>query len=159
MHDTAGAPAPPPVRDRPWLVFDGDCAFCTSSATWVAERLRRSTGTDAHLVPWQFTDLAALGTTPERAQTEVLWVETDGRVVGGAAAFAAWLRFRGGPYGVVGRVMALPGVRSVAAGVYRVVARNRDKMPGGTPACALPPADRTPAAPRDHQPSAVPPAG
>lgn len=143
MHNPAGPPAPSAGRDRPWLVFDGDCAFCTSSATWVAERLHRSAGPDAHLVPWQFTDLAALGTTAERAQTEVLWVELDGRVLGGAAAFAAWLRFRSGPFGLLGRAMDLPVVRSIAAGVYRLVARNRDKMPGGTPACALPP----PAAP------------
>lgn len=138
MHEAPG-PVPTPDRTVPWLVFDGDCAFCTSSATWVAERLHRASGPNARLVPWQFTDLPSLGTTEERATTEVLWVQPDGRVVGGAAAFAAWLRFRGGPYGLLGRAMDLPGVRTVAAGVYRVVARNRDKMPGGTPACALPP--------------------
>ncbi|SDT02974.1 Predicted thiol-disulfide oxidoreductase YuxK, DCC family [Friedmanniella luteola] len=159
MHDAPGPSTAPVGRDRPWLVFDGDCAFCTSSASWVAERLHRPGGPDAHLVPWQFTDLAALGATPERAQTEVLWVEPDGRVIGGAAAFAAWLRFRGGPYGVAGRAMGLPGVRSVAARVYRLVARNRDTMPGGTPACALPAADRTPTAPPDHEATSVPPAG
>ena len=128
----------PTERDRPWLVFDGDCAFCTTSATWVARRLHRPDGTDAHLVPWQLTDLEALGTTAERAQTEVLWVEPDGGLVGGAAAFAAWLRFRGGPYGGLGRLMELPVLRSAAAAVYRLVARNRSRMPGGTPACALP---------------------
>ncbi|GAA1432154.1 hypothetical protein GCM10009616_20960 [Microlunatus lacustris] len=95
-------------------------------------------------MPWQFADHAGLGTAAERAQTEVLWVEPDGRIIGGAAAFAAWLRFRGGPYGLLGRSMDLPVVRSVAAGVYPLVARDRDRMPGGTPACALPP----PAAPQ-----------
>ena len=137
MHEQ---PSLPPTRPVPWLVFDGDCAFCTTSATWVAERLHRRNGPDALLVPWQFTDLAALGTTEERARYEVLWVEPDGRTEGGAAAFAAWLRFRGGPYALVGRILAAPGVRSVAAIVYRFVARHRDRMPGGTPACALPPA-------------------
>jgi predicted DCC family thiol-disulfide oxidoreductase YuxK len=105
----------------------------------VARRLHRDPGPDAELVPWQFTDLAALGTTVERATTEVLWVRPDGSIAGGAAAFAAWLRYRGGPYGPVGAAMTAPGVRSLAALVYRFVARNRDKMPGGTPACALPP--------------------
>jgi predicted DCC family thiol-disulfide oxidoreductase YuxK len=138
-------------RSTPWLVFDGDCAFCTSSATWVAQRLHRPSGPDALLVPWQFTDLAALGTTEERARYEVLWIEPDGRVEGGAAAFAAWLRFRGGPYGLLGRGMTLPVVRSVAAGIYRFVARHRDRMPGGTPACALPP---TGSAPAPSQPGA-----
>ncbi len=147
MHDVP-RPSPEAARDVPWLVFDGDCAFCTSSATWVAARLHRTEGPDARLVPWQFTDLAALGTTEERATTEVLWVEPDGRIRGGAAAFAAWLRFRGGLYALLGRAMELPLVRTVAGVVYRVVARNRDKMPGGTPACALPPPDATPRPPR-----------
>ena len=125
-------------RDVPWLVFDGDCGFCTSSANWVARRLRRRDGRNAELRPWQFTDLAALGTTAERAQQEVLWVTPEGEVRGGAAAFAAWLRFAGGAYAVVGRAMDLPGVGFLAAAVYRLIARNRSRLPGGTPACALP---------------------
>ena len=88
------------VREMPWVIFDGDCAFCTSSAHWVARRLNRPLGPNAQLVPWQFTDLAALGTTAERAQREALWVGTDGAIYGGAAAFAEWLRFRGGGYAV-----------------------------------------------------------
>lgn len=131
----------------PLLIFDGDCGFCTSSATWVAERLHRPGGPDAELRPWQFTDLAALGTTADRAQQEVLWVTPNGEIRGGAAAFAGWLRFAGGPYAVVGRTMDLPGVRSLAAAVYRLIARNRSRLPGGTPACALPPPGHNPAQP------------
>ena len=135
------------VRDVPWLIFDGDCAFCTSSAQWLALRLRRSSGPNARLVPWQFTDLAALGTTAERAQREALWVATDGGIHGGAAAFAKWLKFRGGAYGVAGRLLDLPFVRKLAAAVYRLIARNRHRMPGGSPACALPPPGFDPAQP------------
>jgi predicted DCC family thiol-disulfide oxidoreductase YuxK len=131
----------------PRLIFDGDCGFCTSSATWLAERLRRTGGPNAELVPWQFTDLAAIGTTPERARREVLWLGTDHTLYGGAQAFAEWLKFRGGPYGVAGRAMTLPGVRQLAAAVYRLVAKYRYRMPGGSPACALPPASYDPAKP------------
>lgn len=128
------------VRTVPWLVFDGDCGFCTTSATWVAARLHRAGGADAYVVPWQRADLAALGTAEERARREVLWVEPRGAVLGGASAFAAWLRFRGGPYGSLGRLLTRPGVRGLADLVYRLVAANRHRLPGGTPACALPPA-------------------
>ena len=131
----------------PWLIFDGDCAFCTSSAHWLARCLHRSQGPNARLVPWQFTDLAALGATAERAQREALWVASDGTIYGGAAAFAEWLKFRGGAYGVVGRVINLPVVRALAAVVYRVIAKNRHRMPGGSPACALPPPGFDPAQP------------
>ena len=127
------------VGDVPWLIFDGDCAFCTSSVHWLARRLHRPIGPNVRLVPWQFTDLAALGTTAERAQREVLWISTDCTIYGGAAAFAAWLTFRGGAYRAVGRLIGLPGVRGLAAAVYRLIANNRHRMPGGSPACALPP--------------------
>ena len=135
------------AREVPWLIFDGDCAFCTSSAQWLAGKLHRPLGPNARLVPWQFTDLAALGTTAQRAQREVLWVTTNGTIHGGAAAFADWLKFRGGGYAIPGHLMSLPIVRSLAAAVYRVIAKNRHRMPGGSPACALPPAGFDPAQP------------
>ena len=135
------------ARDVPWLIFDGDCAFCTSSAHWLARRLNRPLGPNVRLVPWQFTDLAALGTTTERAQREALWVSTDGMIYGGASAFAQWLRFRGGAYRLFGHVMELPGIRGLAAAVYRVIAKNRHRIPGGSPACALPPPGFDPAHP------------
>ena len=135
------------VHDVPWLIFDGDCAFFTSSAEWLARRLRSPQGPNARLIAWQFTDLAALGTTAERTQREALWVSSDGTIYGGAAAFAEWLKFRGGAYGIVGRVIDLPVIRALAAAVYRMIAKNRHRMPGGSPACALPPPGFDPAQP------------
>jgi predicted DCC family thiol-disulfide oxidoreductase YuxK len=137
----------PADQARPQLIFDGDCGFCTTSATWIARRLHRPQGLDAELAPSQFTDLGALGTTQERAEREVLWVATDKTLYGGADAVAQWLRFRGGPYGVAGRVMGLPAVKQLAGLVYRLVAANRQRLPGGTPACALPPSGPHPTDP------------
>jgi predicted DCC family thiol-disulfide oxidoreductase YuxK len=131
----------------PLLIFDGDCAFCTATATWLARRLRRKDGPNVDVVAWQFIDLNALGTTPSRAQQEALWVAPDGTISGGAEAFAAWLRFRGGPYGLAGHAMSMPGFRRLAAAVYRLIAKNRHRMPGGSAACALPPAGYDPVKP------------
>lgn len=122
------------------LIFDGDCSFCTSSVRFGERQLSRRDGTDPTTVPWQFTDLEALGTTRERAQHEVLWVSREGVVYGGAQAVARWLIHRGGAYGVAGRVLTVPPLRQIAAGVYRLLANNRSRLPGGSPACALPPA-------------------
>lgn len=127
------------VRDRPLLVFDGDCAFCTSAAGWLGDRLAGDPVTDAELAPWQFTDLAAIGTSPERARREVLWLGADGGLYGGADAVSHWLRHAGGGWALLGRLIALPGLRIAAAAGYRLIARNRHRLPGGTPACALPP--------------------
>jgi predicted DCC family thiol-disulfide oxidoreductase YuxK len=123
------------VPTTPILIFDGDCAFCTTSARWLQRRL----GAAVPVEPWQFTDLAAYGTTAERAQYEVLWVDQTGAVHGGAQAFARWLIHSGGPWRPLGVMVTLPPIRWIAAGVYRLIANNREKMPGGTPACALPP--------------------
>ena len=135
------------ARDVPWIVYDGDCAFCTSSAAWLARRLHRKDGPNPRLVPWQSTDLTALGTSAERTQREALWVATDGTIHGGAAVFAEWLQFQGGGYEVMGRGMNLPVIRDLAAAAYRMIAKNRHRLPGGSPACALPPAGYDPAQP------------
>ena len=46
----------------PVLVYDGDCAFCSTSARFAARWLRRSPA-DYAIEPWQRLDLAALGLT------------------------------------------------------------------------------------------------
>jgi predicted DCC family thiol-disulfide oxidoreductase YuxK len=118
------------ARARPALVYDGDCAFCTSSAR-VLERI----GPDAEVVAWQLTDLVALGITEQQAAEAVQWVEADGTVHSGHEAIAATLRSAGGIWKILGRTILLPGISSLAARCYRLVAANRHRLPGGTPAC------------------------
>ena len=127
----------------PILIFDGDCAFCTTTARWLQRRL----DTEVAVEPWQFTDLASYGTDADRAAHEVLWIDETGLIHGGAQAFARWLIHSGGPWRVVGTMLTLPPVCWIAAGVYRLVANNRQRMPGGTPACALPRPGARPTAP------------
>ena len=121
----------------PTLVFDGDCAFCTT-AVGVARRVLPAGVT---VVAGQFADLDALGTTADRARQEVLWVDADGTVSGGAAAVARLLRAAGLPLSVLGVLISLPPLRWLAPPVYRLVAANRHRLPGGTPACRVPPRD------------------
>ncbi|REF36571.1 thiol-disulfide oxidoreductase DCC family protein [Thermasporomyces composti] len=129
------APAQSPEQGRrPVLLYDGDCGFCT----WSAELLDRWVGTSATLIPWQLADHAALGTTPSRAEREVLWVGTDGRVEGGVAAVARVLRTGRRGWRPLGVLLSLPPVRWLGSGLYWLIARNRHRLPGGTPACALP---------------------
>lgn len=137
----AATAAHAPAEQRPVLVYDGDCGFCTKSV----EVLERLVGPDVEVVAWQFADLDELGVTAERAQHEVLLVTPIGDVYGGAEAFAKLLAFERGPWTLPGAVLQLPGIDKTAAAVYRLIAENRYKLPGGTPACALP-ADRRPGA-------------
>lgn len=119
-------------RQRPVLVYDGDCAFCTKCAG-ALERI----GPEAEIVAWQLTDLAELGITEEQASAAVQWIGTDGTVRSGHEAIAAVLNSAGRIWRPVGRVLLLPGISWIAANAYRLVARNRYRLPGGTPACAL----------------------
>jgi predicted DCC family thiol-disulfide oxidoreductase YuxK len=122
------------ARHRPILVFDGDCAFCTSSA-----RALGRIGPDAEIVAWQLADLNELGLTEEQVAESVQWVEVDGRVRSGHEAIAAALGSAGRIWKLAGWALLLPVVSSVAARVYRLIADNRQRLPGGTPACAARP--------------------
>lgn len=113
------------------LVFDGDCAFCTSCA-----RLLERIGPEAEIVAWQVADLDELGITAAEAAEAVRWIGADGTVRGGHEALAAALGAAGHPWRIIGRAILLPGVSRLAAVGYRLVARNRHRLPGGTPACA-----------------------
>jgi predicted DCC family thiol-disulfide oxidoreductase YuxK len=121
-------------RARPILLYDGDCAFCTSCAR-VLERI----GPDAEILAWQYTDLAELGITKEQATDAVQWVQIDGTVRSGHEAIAAILNTAGRIWKIPGRMILLPGISWMAAKIYRLVADNRYRLPGSTPACARSP--------------------
>jgi predicted DCC family thiol-disulfide oxidoreductase YuxK len=120
------------ARTRPVLVYDGDCAFCTSSV----HALKRI-GPEAEIVAWQQTDLTALGLSEEEAAAAVQWVTVDGAIRSGHEAIAAALGSAGGPWALAGRALLSPGITPIAAGAYRLIADNRHRLPGGTPACAV----------------------
>ncbi len=113
------------------LVYDGDCAFCTACAR-VLERI----GPKTEIVAWQLTDLDELGITEPQAADAVQLVEIDGVVRSGHEAIAATLSTAGPIWRIIGRTVLLPGISWMAARVYRLVADNRYRLPGSTPACA-----------------------
>jgi predicted DCC family thiol-disulfide oxidoreductase YuxK len=120
--------------DLPVLIFDGDCAFCT---TWV-NRLRDWLPRPPRAEPWQWCDLDALGLTHEDV-ADFAWYLTKRHSYAGAMAFAALLREQP-RVGLrfAGNLIATPPFSLVAALGYNVIARYRHVLPGGTPACALP---------------------
>ncbi|MBI2168926.1 MAG: DUF393 domain-containing protein [Actinobacteria bacterium] len=115
------------------LIFDGDCGFCTTSARWVERRLPGG----MEVVPFQgIDDLAALGLTLRNVETAAYWVDGH-KLRRGHRAVAAALRHTGPGWWVVGVVIDVPPVRWLAAGVYRLVARYRYRLPGATSACRV----------------------
>jgi predicted DCC family thiol-disulfide oxidoreductase YuxK len=128
---TPSLPAP-----RPVVIFDGDCGICTTLAGVVERRLRPP----AAVQPWQRLDLAAYGLTSVECTEALQYVDADGRVYAAELAVAQLLKASRPWARPAGYVIALPGVRALAGVIYRWVARNRSRLPGGTPACSVPPA-------------------
>ena len=124
------------------LVFDGDCAFCTSS---VKAMQRLGLKADA-VTPWQRADLGALNLTPAQCQAKLQWVADDGRISDGHRAIARLLLANALPWKTLGALLLIPPVSWLGSVVYDLVAANRSKLPGGTPACALPPQNENPQA-------------
>ena len=101
------------------LLFDGDCAFCTSAVAWMRRRFEPA----AESLPWQEADLAALGVTEEECRKAVQWAG-NGRA-SGADAVAAWLETARRLRPVVRLIpLGLPLGRAL----YPIVARNRRRL-------------------------------
>ncbi len=118
---------------RPALLYDGDCAFCTSCARLLERRVRPA----ADVVPWQLAELEQLGVSAAQASAAVQWVGADGERRSGHEAIAAMLASAGAPWRALGRFLLLPVVSPIAARSYALVAKNRHRLPGATPACKL----------------------
>jgi predicted DCC family thiol-disulfide oxidoreductase YuxK len=131
----------PLPADRPAFLYDGDCAFCTSCARLI----ERHIPTSAAVTPWQFADLDALGVSQDDAEAAVQWIDPrlDGRVrAAGPAAVARLLVDAGSYWRTVGWLLDRRPVRWIAGPTYRLIARNRHRLPGGTAACRRPQAER-----------------
>ena len=118
----------------PMLIFDGDCSFCTSSAHWIRHRLPDT----AQVEPWQRLDLDAYGLTQRDVTTAAYWVDERGTQYRGHRSIGKALVAAGGIWKPVGALILLPPISWLAALGYAIVARNRSRLPGGTPECKIP---------------------
>lgn len=117
------------------LIFDGDCGFCTSTV----ERLRRVLPRFPEAQPWQWTDLDAYGLTRDDV-THYVWLVTSRHQYAGHLALAGMLRMqRTLGWRFLGVLLTVPPYSWAAAVGYKLVARFRHLLPGGTPACAMRP--------------------
>ena len=131
-------PVSPPV-----LLFDGDCAFCSSCARWLEAHVPSPVTVQA----WQWTDLDALGVGIDEVDVAVVFVDVTLERSAGPEALARVLRLStSGFWRMAGRVLAMRPTLVVTWPLYRAIARNRHRMPGGTAQCSLPQAERDPSA-------------
>lgn len=119
-----------------YLIFDGDCGFCTSTANAVVAR--SAVPIVAHA--WQLTDVTRFGLTEQQTAARVYLVVGDEKF-GGHLAFAYLLFIqKNWALKAIGWLLTVPPLCWVASLGYALVARFRHRLPGGTPACKMPPA-------------------
>lgn len=156
--------------ERPVFLYDGDCSFCSSCADFIERRI--PTGAEVkpwqfvdldalgvtqaeaeEAVIWVPATAAsgvsgsAAGAAPgSAADTGLGAAAGSGGVAAptkaGPEAIARLLVEAGSFWRPLGWVLALAPVRWVAWPVYRLISRNRHRLPGGTAACSLPQAER-----------------
>ncbi|MBI4943419.1 MAG: DUF393 domain-containing protein [Actinobacteria bacterium] len=143
MTTSATRPAPPV------LVYDGDCGFCTRSAGVARRFVMPAGGTVAASYD---LDLDAFGLTMAECMEALQFVDSRGRVHAAQDA-VAHLLLAGAPWWKpLGAVLLVPGLNTVAGVLYRAVARNRYRLPGGTAACAMPSPSQQPSQQEPHEP-------
>lgn len=94
------------------------------------------------MVAWQLTDLEPLGVTQPQAEAAVQWIGTDGSVASGTRAIARLLVDAGRFWRPIGQILGVSPLLWLADPLYRLIARNRHRLPGGTATCSLPQAQR-----------------
>jgi predicted DCC family thiol-disulfide oxidoreductase YuxK len=127
------------VAQRPTLVYDADCGFCTRSAQFASRWVDRRGRFDVR--PWQELDLAPMGLTAEQCDEAAQFVRADGAIRSGHEAIAGALLHGAPAWRPLGHALLAPGVSVLAARTYAWVAEHRHQLPGGTPACARPESD------------------
>jgi predicted DCC family thiol-disulfide oxidoreductase YuxK len=117
------------VNDRPVVLFDGHCGFCT----WSVNFARNVVRADVQFEPYQKVDVAAYGLTVEQCADAVQFVMGDVQL-SGARAVAAVLRRGRGLWPGFGKAIDFRGMQPIAARVYNAVARHRGRLWGVRPA-------------------------
>ena len=116
-----------------FLIWDGDCAFCSRCVGFIERRVK----TEAKIVAHQKADLVQLGLTTEQCSAALQWVFRDSTTRSGSRAVAALLRSSKFGWAILGVAIDLPVVRLISSAIYKLIAKNRQHLPGGTAACAL----------------------
>ncbi len=123
-----------PIQPAATLIFDGDCGFCTTTANYIV----RTSSVPIAAHAWQLTDVGQFGLSEAQTADRVYLVIGD-ETFGGHLAFAYLLFIqRNWALKAIGWLLTVPPLCWLASIGYRLVARYRHRLPGGTPACKLP---------------------
>ena len=121
-------------RSKPVLVYDGDCGICTKCVGFVERHLTKN----VDIIAFQHADLPSLGLTAAECEAAVQWVEPDGRTSAAHLAVGDLLKASGRRWRPLAFLAQTRPFSWVASAAYKWIAKNRHRLPGGTPACSMP---------------------
>lgn len=119
------------------LIYDGDCQFCQLSLDFGIKNLRIF----PQYVAFQRIRPEDFGLTEEQVRSQIWLAQktpTSVQALGGHLAAGAILKLQPSKFfRLVGWLITAPPTSWVASLVYKLVAANRHRLPGGTRACKL----------------------
>jgi predicted DCC family thiol-disulfide oxidoreductase YuxK len=115
-----------------YVIYDGDCAFCSTAARFAQRRIAKNLSYQ----PYQFADLTALHLTQLQCQQALQFVKNN-KLSSGHNAVIGILISGNLFFKLLGLILKLPLVNQLAKLGYHWIAKNRSKLPGGTPTCNL----------------------
>ena len=119
------------------LIFDGDCGFCTRCVVWGTSKLSAFPNPKA----FQNIDPASYGLTDKDVR-EAVWLISGSTILSGARAVAWIIKQQSGiGWRVLGQFIDWCPIRPFAKVGYRLVAKNRHRLPGASTSCKLVSAD------------------
>lgn len=125
------------MSSKPVLIYDGDCKFCQLSLEFGIRHMK----VFPSYVAFQKIEPSAFGLTEEQVRSEIWLVEKGSEQtfnLGGHLAAAAILQMQANLfYRLAGFLMKTPPTSWLAKFVYRWIARNRHRLPGGTRQCSI----------------------
>jgi predicted DCC family thiol-disulfide oxidoreductase YuxK len=111
-------------RERPVLLYDGECGFCSRLVEQACGRLPA----DVDYSPFQSAPLTTYGVSLAEARHSLQWVSVEGRIGHGSEAAARLLVASGGAWALFGRLLLAPPFSFVAAGAHWLLARSRNHL-------------------------------
>ena len=122
------------MKSKPLLIFDGDCGFCTTATNFILKH----TSTPLDAIPFQYINPQEYGLTLEQVSSKVYLV-VEGKNFAGHEAFANLFKIQNNfLLKIFGNLILIPPFVWLARPGYALVAKYRQKLPGGTPACKMP---------------------
>jgi predicted DCC family thiol-disulfide oxidoreductase YuxK len=119
------------------LIYDGDCQFCQLSLDFGIRNLRIF----PQYVAFQKIDPKDFGLTASQVRSQIWLAQktpSTAEALGGHLAAGAILKLQPSRWlKVLGWLASTPPTSWVASVLYKVIAANRHRLPGGSKACQI----------------------